>query len=155
MLNIDIIVLLIIAKILDVIRSERCINEIFINNEPIQKAIGFHKIITPISQSTVKNVRVAYLSNAWAKASSYTVSAGKKFSGSYNYAGIDVNISFTQSVSVTIPANSAKESKLGAYADITFEKRRIQYYQGGSLYKTEYDAVPIKYQNKTLKVIYK
>ncbi|WP_350301637.1 hypothetical protein [Peribacillus frigoritolerans] len=83
---------------------------------------------TTITTNTAKEKWVNYhpLTNAWAKASSYTISRGKSYtiSGSYSYGGYNVGVSVAHntSVSTTIPANSKKYSRLGVWADITFKR---------------------------------
>ena len=71
----------------------------------------------------------------WAPASSYTLATNKAFnvSGSYKYKNFNVNIgfSYSKSVATTIPANSAKQSRLAVYGDFTFNYVKYEQYKYG------------------------
>ncbi|MEY9865275.1 hypothetical protein ABIE66_000654 [Peribacillus sp. B2I2] len=83
---------------------------------------------TTITTNTTREKWVNYhpLTNAWVKASSYTISRGKSYtiSGSYSYGGFNVGVSISHntSVSATISTNSKKYSRLGVWSDITFKR---------------------------------
>jgi hypothetical protein len=117
---------------------------------------------TTITTNTAKEKWVNYhpLTNAWAKASSYTISRGKSYtiSGSYSYDGFNVGVSVAHntSVSTTIPANSKKYSRLGVWSDITFKRfKHIVKSPTGKVINTYYSNTAYGVGAPYIKVKYK
>lgn len=71
----------------------------------------------------------------WALASQYLITNGKSYNiaGSYTFNGVALNIgfSYTFSVATTIPADAARYSRLGVYADYVFKSERYAEYSYG------------------------
>jgi len=94
----------------------------------------------------------------WAKVSTYNLASGKTYniSGKSNFKGVDITIgvSFSNSSSRSIPADSSKFSKLGAYADVTLIKKERIKYVGGVKVSSEFFGESIVHQ-KYIDVVYK
>lgn len=88
-------------------------------------------------------------------AKDYQVSKGMKKSFKVEVDGFGVTIEYIYNATATIPADPSKYSRLGAYADVTFQKIKTTWYNGGAVHKVTYSIKPTKYADKTLKVIYK
>ena len=117
---------------------------------------------TTITTNTTKEKWVNYhpLTNAWIKASSYTISRGKSYtiSGSYSYSGynVGVSVSHNTSVSATIPANSKKYSRLGVWSDITFKRfKHVVKSPTGKVINTYYSNTAYAVGAPYIKVKYK
>lgn len=72
---------------------------------------------------------------SWIKASKYTILGNKKFnvSTSYTWSNTTFNLGFSYSygVSIDIPADSSRKSRLGVYADYTLKQIEVEQYQYG------------------------
>lgn len=95
----------------------------------------------------------------WHKASGYSLSAGKTYtaSGSYNYSGVTIGLSYsrTQSATSTFSANSTKYSKLGVYADVkikTYKTTSYDNYTGKAL--SSWTTRAVSYPNYYVQVVY-
>lgn len=112
-----------------------------------------------ISRETIYHRFLNYhpLTPYWTKSSSYTVSAGTQVSGSTTvvYDGISytLNAARTDQVSITIPANSQKYSKLAFSADFLV-KRMVTYYHDNNGVYDQYKYVSYSVLNTYLDVTY-
>lgn len=132
------------------------ISENFNNSDIKPRATSFYTRESIVNTQRKNWVFCGYAVPTWQKASSYQ--SGKTYSAStgYNFYGISTTIGVSRYANATIPADAKRMSRLGAYADITFKKIKIDYYQGGypKPYKTTYRVDKI-YHNKYLSVVYK
>lgn len=107
------------------------------------------------------NVFLGYnsLTPTWSYASSYTMSSGKRstFTTGYTYDGFSASISvaYNFGVSVTIPANSSRSSRLGARGDVTLQKNKVEAYYGTTVVRTFYTMSIINPSNITNVVVYR
>jgi hypothetical protein len=89
--------------------------------------------------------------NFWSQASGYTLTQGTNYTASGQYTWnslvLTLNFSYSQSASVQFTADPTRWSRLGAYADVTFNK-----YQTTTAPITQYTEVV--YRNKYVKVVY-
>lgn len=144
------------------IRYENSINNIKENIETVQdiavaqpKSIGFIKSNTVVKTFTKNDFFCGYMTDVWMPAKDYQVSKGMKKSFKVEVDGFGVTIEYIYNATATIPADPSKYSRLGAYADVTFQKIKTTWYNGGAVHKVTYSIKPTKYADKTLKVIYK
>nr|KAF1298787.1 hypothetical protein BAU18_05955 [Enterococcus diestrammenae] len=97
-----------------------------------------------ISSKTFYSKFIGYnpLTPSWSYASRYTISRGKSlsFSTGYTYDGVSATLSVSNSygVSVTLPANSKKASRLAAKADVKVSKYKMELYNGITVLQTFY-----------------
>lgn len=94
----------------------------------------------------------------WSTASSYTLINSKTYSASgsvesHGYT-IGVTVSYSQSATVTYPANADRFSKLGVYVDVRASRYKYDVYEYGTYSYTYYVnvATPIE---KYITVVYK
>lgn len=122
--------------------------------------------VTTLSTATVNKYQ-KYLTDVWAKASSYTwgktttttlsFSAGlssdltSKIKSTYS---LTASVSKSYSVSITVPADSSRYSKLGLYGD--FHRRYIkgEYVKFGKVQETKYGYSYEPTKDQYLKVVY-
>lgn len=89
-----------------------------------------------ISRTTFYNKFVGYnpLTSNWSFASSYTLSTSKNisFTTGYTYDGLSTNLTVSRSngVSINLPANRRRSSRLAGRADVTVAKVEVEYYNG-------------------------
>lgn len=94
----------------------------------------------------------------WSTASSYTLINSKTYSASgsvesHGYT-IGVTVSYSQSATVTYPANSSRFSKLGVYADVRASRYKYDVYEYGTYSYTYYVNVATPLE-KYITVVYK
>lgn len=93
----------------------------------------------------------------WTKASSYTVNAGTKCSGSIaaTYAGVTFTLSLTktQNVTTTIPADSSRYSRLSLSGDFLVKKMTRFYHDNSGVYD-QYDYISYTKLNSYIDVTY-
>ncbi|MGC3792155.1 hypothetical protein ABFY54_30315 [Priestia megaterium] len=137
-------------------------------SDPQMQAMAAHRSVTVISGPKKINKRVKYLTESWAKASSYTwsksISSSSTISSSVGISagaissslGISNSITTSFNVGMTLPASKSKYSKLAFYGDYNQRYVRVRLYNTqGLLYsdkKTYHDA-PRK--DTYLQVVYK
>ncbi|WP_040928914.1 hypothetical protein [Nosocomiicoccus massiliensis] len=104
-----------------------------------------------VSTQKVYGVFGGYATKYWSKSSGYSIAQGESYKFSGSYSGIKLSFTYKNTVTTNIPANSARYSQLGIYADVTIKK-----------YKRFYPNMhaPTYFYRKTinhsyLKVIYK
>lgn len=123
------------------------------------RAIAFYTRSTLISKERKNMLFVGYSKATpdWMMAPFYDIARGTnhKISGSYKYGGLTIDTGFSKSLNVStrLSADSKRYSKLAGYADITFEKYRIDRYESGTKISTRYELKK-KVHNTYLKVKY-
>jgi hypothetical protein len=122
--------------------------------------IGFTGVIdTQVDTKNTKKEWIGYHSATpnWSKASSYALNKGRSYSasGSKKVWGISVNVgySYSQSVTITYPADAKKYSKLGVYADVTYKKYKRESYVSGRKLATVY-IVKASVKNQYITTVY-
>lgn len=94
----------------------------------------------------------------WSMASSYTLTAGRTYSASGNVSSdgfsFGVSISYSESISITYPADSSRYSKLGVYADLKLVRYKYDVYEYGT-YSYSYYVNTSTIISRYVKVVYK
>ena len=78
---------------------------------------------------------VSYLTNSWAPVSMYGKGASYSYNGTLSISGAQLGISYSESISVEIPANPKKYSKLALYGYFDLIKYEQKIYVNGILAK--------------------
>lgn len=128
---------------------------------PIQPQAGVKTRVVSTSSQRRYNVFLGYnsLTPDWSFASHYDLDRGRQatFTTGYTYDGFSATLALTQSYGVTIriPANSTRASRLGARGDVTLYKRKMEAYYGTTVISTFYSMSLTNQTNITNLVVYR